>query len=94
MVTKKNSPTTATPSPRPAATRRVVQGDISPSLTVAGIEGFTVDAAVGGAQETKLSALRDVLHGMPEDESIACSRACSRSAGWRSVARSRTLTMN
>ena len=71
MVTKKNSPTTATPSPRPAATRRVVQGDISPSLTVAGIEGFTVDAAVGGAQETKLSALRDVLHGMPEDESIA-----------------------
>ncbi len=71
MVIKKNNPPTTAASPRTTAVRRVVQGDVPPSLTAAGIEGFTVEAAVGAAQETKLSALRDVLHGMPEDESIA-----------------------
>lgn len=71
MVTRKSSPTTASSPVNPNPARRVAQGDVSPSLTVAGIEGFVVQGALDGAQETRLGALRDVLQGMPEEESIA-----------------------
>ncbi|MCK6410966.1 MAG: polyphosphate kinase 2 [Azonexus sp.] len=71
MVTRKSSPTTTSSPVNPNPARRVAQGDVSPSLTVAGIEGFVVQGALDGAQETRLGALRDVLQGMPEEESIA-----------------------
>jgi len=78
MVTRKKPAATAPlpPSPtappsRPARQRQVSRGDIAPTLSPAGIESFTVSAAVDGAQQTKLGALRDVIAGLPPDESIA-----------------------
>ncbi|KAB2911694.1 MAG: polyphosphate kinase 2 [Dechloromonas sp.] len=58
--------------PRAAPRRRQVSsGDIPPVLTPAGIEGFAVRAASDGAQQSKLSALQDVVTGLPLDESVA-----------------------
>jgi polyphosphate kinase 2 len=77
MVTKKNSVSSpaATPvkkkaAPRPVVQREVAQGDIPPVLTPQGIEGFTVNATVDGAQESKMGAMQDVIAGMPIDESV------------------------
>ena len=77
MVTRKTSVSSqaATPvkkkaAPRPVAQREVVQGDIPPVLTAQGIEGFTVNATVHGAQESKMGALQDVIAGMPVEESV------------------------
>ena len=66
-VTQKTTPKAA---PRASRQRQVVHGDIAPSKTAAGIEGFAVHAAVDGAQESKLGALRDVIAGVPIDESV------------------------
>jgi len=51
--------------------RPVAEGDVSPSTTRAGLEQFVVRGAIEGAQETKLGALRDVIAGVPLDESVA-----------------------
>ena len=51
--------------------RQVAKGDIPPTTTAAGIEGFVVHAAVDGAQESKLGAMRDVLAGLPVDDSLS-----------------------
>jgi len=56
---------------RTVRTRQVAKGDIPPSITQAGIEGFVVHAAVDGAQESKLGAMRDVIAGLPTDDSLA-----------------------
>ncbi len=80
MITR--SKTTTAPTPQNAASapaahgasprrRPVVLGDIAPQLSAAGIEGFTVQAAAEGAQETKMGALQDVITGLPAEESIA-----------------------
>nr|MBL8409925.1 polyphosphate kinase 2 [Dechloromonas sp.] len=58
-------------SPRPPRPRAVASGDIPPTLSTAGIEGFTVGGAIDGAQESKQGALRDVIAGMPVEESVA-----------------------
>lgn len=76
MDTKNNSPEQpAAPVSKPKAAarrpRQVVKGDIAPSTTPAGIEGFAVHAAVDGAQESKMGAMRDVIAGVPVDESVA-----------------------
>ena len=76
MDTKNNSPEKpAAPASKPRAPARrprpVAKGDIAPSATPAGIEGFAVHAAVDGAQESKMGAMRDVLAGVPVDESVA-----------------------
>ena len=71
MVTGKMDPTAASATTAEKPPRRVAQGDVPPSLTETGIERFVVDAAVGAAQETRLGALRDVLKGMSEEESVA-----------------------
>ena len=88
MVTKKN-----TNSPKPAATaskkstarparqRPVASGDIPPNLSQQGIEGFAVSAAVDGAQESKMGAMRDVIAGMPLDESVAMLRGLLKQQG-------------
>ena len=55
--------------------RQVAKGDISPTTTPAGIEGFVVHAAVDGAQESKLGAMRDVIAGLPADDSVALLKA-------------------
>jgi hypothetical protein len=65
----------AQPKARAVRTRQVAKGDIPPTATPAGIEGFVVHAAVDGAQESKLGALRDVIHGMPVDDSLALLKA-------------------
>ena len=55
--------------------RQVAKGDIPPTTTQAGIEGFVVHAAVDGAQESKLGAMRDVIAGLPADDSLALLKA-------------------
>ena len=69
------------PSPRAARRRKVASGDVPPRLTEQGIEGFTVRAAVDGAQESKLGAMRDVIAGMPPEESVALLRGLLRQQG-------------
>jgi polyphosphate kinase 2 len=56
---------------RTVPSRPVAEGDVSPSTTRAGLEQFVVRGAIEGAQETKLGALRDVIAGVPLDESVA-----------------------
>jgi hypothetical protein len=65
--------------PKPARRRKVASGDVAPALTPQGIEGFTVSAAVDGAQESKMGAMRDVIAGMPVEESVALLKDCSNS---------------
>jgi polyphosphate kinase len=80
MTTRK---TTAAVAPAPGLqtkakavrARQVAQGDIPPTVTEAGIEGFVVHAAVDGAQESKLGAMRDVIAGLPADDSMALLKA-------------------
>ena len=76
MTTKTHPPTgehtvtgSALESTEPS--RPVAEGDVSPSTTRAGLEQFVVRGAIEGAQETKLGALRDVIAGVPLDESVA-----------------------
>jgi polyphosphate kinase len=74
MVTAKKKISTPTAPAKPAlrTTRRrqVAQGDVAPTRTATGIEGFTVHAAVDGAQETRMSAMRDILSGASSEESL------------------------
>ena len=76
MVTrKKTNPASIAKSPAEPPPRRrqrlVAAGDVPPVLTPPAIEGFTVGAAVDAAQEAKMAALRDVITGMPVEESAA-----------------------
>ncbi len=59
------------PKKRVNRQRPVAKGDVAPSLTPAGIEGFSVHVAVDAAQEAKMGALRDVIAGVPVEESVA-----------------------
>jgi polyphosphate kinase len=75
MVTAKKkivAPSTETSTPRaPAVRRRAAEkGDVAPSLTPDGIEGFSVHAAVDAAQEAKMAALRDILANSPDEEAL------------------------
>jgi polyphosphate kinase 2 len=60
---------------RAVRTRQVAKGDIPPSTTQAGIEEFVVHAAVDGARESKMGAMRDVIAGLPTDDSLAMLKA-------------------
>ncbi len=76
MVTRNNSAAAevavaSQPKARASRQRQVAKGDIAPSTTPAGIEGFSVHAAVDAAQESKMGAMRDVIAGLPVDESVA-----------------------
>ena len=83
MDTKNNSPEKpaapvskpGTPARRP---RQVAKGDIAPSATPAGIEGFAVHVAVDAAQESKMGAMRDVIAGVPVEESVALLKSLLR----------------
>ncbi|MFZ2974624.1 polyphosphate kinase 2 [Ferribacterium limneticum] len=90
MVTRKKTTVTppkkiaaagAKPAPRAVRRRQVVSGDVPPVLTEQGIEGFTVRAAVDAAQASKMGAMRDVIAGMPADESVALLRGLLKQQG-------------
>ena len=88
MVTKKNTnspkPVAAVankPAARPARKRSVASGDVPPNLSQQGIEGFAVSAAIDGARESKVGAVRDVIAGMPLDESVAMLRGLLKQQG-------------
>jgi polyphosphate kinase 2 len=91
MAIKKNTdstkPASSTkkPTTRPARQRAVASGDIPPKLTKEAIEGFTINAAVDGAQESKIGAMRDVMSGMPPEESLALLRGLLRQQGGLAV---------
>ena len=59
--------------PKPAASRprSVANGDVPPTLTPEGIEGFSVDVAVDAATESKMGAMHDLIAGLPVEESVA-----------------------
>ena len=83
MVTTKKTvtgePGIATqPKARASRQRPVAKGDIPPSMTPAGIEGFAVHAAVDAAQESKMGAMRDVIAGVPVEESLALLKSLLR----------------
>ena len=91
MVTKKNTGTTPPAAvtaatqkkspPRQSKPRSVELGDRPPKLSQAGIEAFTINAAVDGAQESKLGAMRDVMAGMPAEESAALLKSLLKQQG-------------
>ena len=87
MVTRKkatiHSPSAVANSamPKPGRRRKVASGDVAPALTPQGIEGFTVSAAVDGAQESKMGAMRDVIAGMPVEESVALLKGLLKQQG-------------
>ncbi len=83
MATKKNTvagaPEIASqPKARASRQRPVAKGDIAPSMTPAGIEGFSVHVAVDAAQESKMGAMRDVIAGVPVEESVALLKSLLR----------------
>ena len=47
------------------AAREVAQGDTAPSITPAGIERFTVTESIQAAQEAKITAVKDIISGVP-----------------------------
>jgi polyphosphate kinase len=69
------------PASRAVRRRRVASGDIPPVLTPQAIEGFTVGAAVDAAQESKMGVMRDVIAGMPAEESVALLRGLLKQQG-------------
>jgi len=90
MVTRKKTtvtppktiaPAETKPAARAVRRRRVASGDVPPVLTEQGIEGFTVRAAVDGAQASKMGAMRDVIAGMPAGESVALLRGLLKQQG-------------
>jgi polyphosphate kinase 2 len=88
---KKEGETMATPkkpiSPRPTKTTRpakprpVSQGDITPDASPPAIETFSINAAIDGAQESKLGAMRDVIAGMSKEESVTLLRGLLQQQG-------------
>jgi len=91
VSTKKTTvapPAASAATPKKTAVRKprqrsVASGDVPPVLTPEGIESFTVHAAVDGAQESKLGAMRDVIAGMPADEKVALLRDLLKQQGLR-----------
>lgn len=56
------------------ALRRATEGDISPDLSVEGIETHVVGDAVTGALETQLAVVRDVLTNSSPADRVAVAR--------------------
>ncbi len=84
MAGKKTTTVTPEKAPRPAPARRarpVARGDVAPSKTPDGIENFAVNAATGSARDAKLSALRDVVAGLPVEESVSLLRGLLKQQG-------------
>ena len=61
----------AEPARRPGRQRQAARGDVAPTQTPAGIESYSVHAAIDAAQEAKMAALRDIINGVPAEESLS-----------------------
>ena len=63
MTRKKSPPQSkiAAASGRRTASRKVAEGDTSPSLTDEGIEGFEVEESVSAAESSKIVAVKDII---------------------------------
>jgi polyphosphate kinase len=61
---------TAAGSPRTPKPRPATAGDIGPIRTQEGMESFAVAQAADAAQQVRLSAVRDILSGAPNEESV------------------------
>lgn len=57
----KNQPLASRKRRNGSHTRRAVEGDISPNMSAAGIEQFSVAEAVDAAQAAKITAVQDIL---------------------------------
>ncbi|MGE5947015.1 MAG: polyphosphate kinase 2 [Betaproteobacteria bacterium] len=86
MATRKTSdavPAQAGPvrKARAPRQRQVASGDVAPVKTPDGIENFTVAVAVDASREAKIGAMRDVVAGMPVEESVALLRRLLKQQG-------------
>jgi len=81
MVIKSKAAVTPSAKVRMPRPRQVASGDVAPVLSAAGIEGFTVNAAVDDAQAAKMGALRDVIAGLPAEESVALLKGLLKQRG-------------
>jgi len=61
--------------------RPVASGDVAPVLKQPAIEAFSVSAAVDGAQEAKMGAMRDVIAGLSSEESVALLKGLLKQQG-------------
>ncbi|RIX44038.1 MAG: polyphosphate kinase 2 [Rhodocyclales bacterium GT-UBC] len=66
---------------RPPRRRLASSGDVAPRLTPPDIEDFSVQAAVDAAREAKLGAVRDVIAGLPAEESVALLKGLLKQQG-------------
>lgn len=57
--------------------RRAVHGDISPSVTEAGILSHTVSESVSAAQESKIAAIADIIRDIPAHDHDTLTRVMS-----------------
>ena len=88
MVSRKKTtasqPAAAAAAPKKVAARPprpVASGDVAPVLKPPAIEAFSVSAAVDGAQEAKMGAMRDVIAGMSAEESVALLKGMLKQQG-------------
>jgi polyphosphate kinase 2 len=63
------------PRQRTAKPRPAKAGDIGPTASPAGIETHAVTEAVDAAQQMRLAAMRDLISGVPAEESAALLKA-------------------
>lgn len=82
METKMSKPVTpptlrkpVTSSRRKSATRSVTQGDIPPTLNKKSVEAFTVKQAISAAQESKVSAVKDIIAAIKPGDNEGLSKA-------------------
>lgn len=61
--------------------RPVASGDVAPVLKPPAIEAYSVSAAVDGAQEAKMGAMRDVIAGLSSEESVALLKGLLKQQG-------------
>ena len=85
MANKKTTPTPTIQAVKtPARTRRprpAALGDVVPDKSPEGIENFAVNSASDAARASKADALRDVVAGMPVEESVALLRGLLKQQG-------------
>ncbi|MGI9474537.1 MAG: polyphosphate kinase 2 [Rubripirellula sp.] len=61
----KKSPKRSSESPRSSKPRKAAEGDVSPSLATDELESFEVSESIRSAQESKITAVRDIIDKTP-----------------------------
>ncbi len=75
-MVKKTTPTDSLKKPLQATNRRrkVVEGDISPSLTTEDIKAYAVEQSIEAARVSKTTAMKDILSHVKQGDVDALSQ--------------------